>query len=321
MARPSGLAECLRRKEPTFLLFGGKGGVGKTTMAAATALHAAEMRGGRSTLIFSSDPAPSLAESFDTPLTSAPTVIPGVPRLAALELDARAVLAEFKERYGEDILEILQKGTLLADAEAEELFSLDIPGLDEVMALKKITDFMQEGTYGLYIIDTAPTGHTLRLLTLPDLLDRWIRFLAKLRWRYRVVVGRLSRTTPPEGTADDFLLEMKRTVQRVRRLLQDADTTEFIVVTIPEALAVSQTVDLVAALREAKIPSSHLILNNVVPENTCAFCASRRRMQARHRAALTAELPAYRITDVPLQPEDVRGLPHLRDIGKHLFPA
>src|SRR3989338_7574128 len=128
----------LVEKPLQFIMFGGKGGVGKTSMSAATALG-------------------------------------------------------FAKEYAEDILDILQEGTYFANEEAEELFSLDIPGLDEVMGLKKITDFMDSQEYSLYIVDTAPTGHTLRLLTLPELLDDWIKFLASLRWKYHAMVRQFAR--------------------------------------------------------------------------------------------------------------------------------
>ena len=97
----------------------------------------------------------------------------------------------------------MQQGTYLADEETEEIFSLDIPGLGEVMGLKKITDFMESNEYGLYIVDTAPTGHTLRLLSLPELLDDWIKFLASLRWKYHAMIRQFAREERVEN-ADKF---------------------------------------------------------------------------------------------------------------------
>ena len=182
-----------------------------------------------------------------------------------MEIDAKKVLEEFKEKYGEDILDILQQGTYLADEETEEIFSLDIPGLDEVMGLKKITDFMESKEYGLYIVDTAPTGHTLRLLTLPELLDDWIKFLAGLRWKYHAMVRQFAREERV-AKADQFLLEMKKTVKKVRELLQDPERTEFIVVTIAESMGVRETEDLIATLKKFHIPSRHIIINNIFPK-------------------------------------------------------
>jgi len=127
----------LLAKPLQFIMFGGKGGVGKTSMAAATALRFAEefakRRANERILIFTTDPAPSLADSFDQKIGSEPTAIQGAKNLFAMEIDAKKVLEEFRKEYGKDILDILQQGTYLADEEAEEIFSLDIPGLDEVM--------------------------------------------------------------------------------------------------------------------------------------------------------------------------------------------
>lgn len=298
-----------------FILFGGKGGVGKTTMAAATAIELAKTR---KVLIFTTDPAPSLADSFGQAIGSEPTAVAGIPNLFAMEIDAKKVLEEFKEEYGSEILEILQQGTYLADEEAEELFQLDIPGLDEVMSFKKITDFMENSDYQIYLVDTAPTGHTLRLLMLPELLDNWIKFLATLRWKYHVMVRHFAREGRPEGT-DKFLLEMKKTVKRVKELLQNARKTEFVVVTIAEKMAVSETEDLIRNLEQMRIPSRHIIINNIFPREESDFAKQRRTSQERYIQAMKEKFPTRNITKVILQPTEIQGIAGLQTLGAQLF--
>lgn len=298
-----------------FILFGGKGGVGKTTMAAATAIEVAKTR---KVLIFTTDPAPSLADSFGQAIGSEPTAVAGIPNLFAMEIDAKKVLEEFKEEYGSEILEILQQGTYLADEEAEELFQLDIPGLDEVMSFKKITDFMENSDYQIYHVDTAPTGHTLRLLMLPELLDNWIKFLATLRWKYHVMVRHFAREGRPEGT-DKFLLEMKKTVKRVKELLQNARKTEFVVVTIAEKMAVSETEDLIRNLEQMRIPSRHIIINNIFPREESDFAKQRRTSQERYIQAMKEKFPTRNITKVILQPTEIQGIAGLQTLGAQLF--
>jgi len=298
-----------------FILFGGKGGVGKTTMAAATAIELAKTR---KVLIFTTDPAPSLADSFGQAIGSEPTAVAGIPNLFAMEIDAKKVLEEFKEEYGSEILEILQQGTYLADEEAEELFQLDIPGLDEVMSFKKITDFMENSDYQIYLVDTAPTGHTLRLLMLPELLDNWIKFLATLRWKYHVMVRHFAREERPEGT-DKFLLEMKKTVKRVKELLQNARKTEFVVVTIAEKMAVSETEDLIRNLEQMRIPSRHIIINNIFPREASDFAKQRRTSQERYIQAMKEKFPTRNITEVVLQPTEIQGRAGLQTLGAQLF--
>ncbi len=313
-------------KKLQFILFGGKGGVGKTTMAAASSITFAS--GGKKTLIFTTDPAPSLGDSFEQKLSNEPVKITGVENLWAMEIDAKVVLKEFKEEYGEDILDILQKGTYLSDEEVGEMFELDIPGLDEVMGLKKITDFMDSQEYDLYIVDTAPTGHTLRLLTLPELLDDWIKFLASLRWKYHAMIRQFAREERIEK-ADEFLLTMKKTVKKVRSLLQDPAKTEFVVVTIPEAMGVLETEDLIKDLEKSHIPTNHIIINNIFPENKCNFCKSRRKNQEQYISEIKGKFSAeggsasggknFTITEVMLQPEEIRGIKNLKNLAIELF--
>ncbi|MDP3043366.1 MAG: ArsA family ATPase [bacterium] len=305
----------LTHKNLQFILIGGKGGVGKTTIASALAVHFAKTR---KTLIFTTDPAPSLADSLEQKLSNEPVKITGVANLWAMEIDAKKVLEEFKKEYGEDILDILNQGTYLSDQEAGEMFELDIPGLDEVMGLKKITDFMDSKEYDLYLVDTAPTGHTLRLLALPELLDNWIKFLASLRWKYHYMTERFSGKKKIEK-ADEFLLEMKKTVKKVRSLLQDPAKTEFIVVTIAEAMGVLETEDLVKDLEKTRIPASHIIINNIFPENKCDFCQSRRKNQERYINEIKKKFANFNISEIILHPEEIRGIKNLKNLAGELF--
>ncbi len=321
----------LLEKPLQFIMFGGKGGVGKTTMAAAASLQFAKefskrqskialqvRRGENKILIFTTDPAPSLADSFGQEIGSEPTAIKGAKNLFAMEIDAKKVLKEFKEKYGEDILDILQQGTYLADEEAKEMFTLDIPGLDEVMGLKKITDFMESQEYDLYIVDTAPTGHTLRLLTLPELLDGWIKFLASLRWKYHTMVRQFARIERIEK-ADKFLLEMKKTVKKVKELLQDTEKTEFVVVTIAESMAVQETEDLLRTLEQFHIPSKHIIINNIFPSENSSFARTKRKNQEKYISEIKKKFSDHIITEVILQPNEIQGMDSLKNLGERLF--
>lgn len=308
----------LLNKPLQFIMFGGKGGVGKTTMAAAVALRLAKKYSKRKVLIFTTDPAPSLGDVFAQKITDKPTAINGINNLFAMEIDAKKVFEEFKEEYGDDILDILQKGTYLEDEETENMFNLDIPGLDEIMGLKKITDFMNNQKYQSYIVDTAPTGHTLRLLTLPDLLDKWIKFLAGLRWKYHAMVTQFARREVIEK-ADRFLLEMKKTVKTVKKLLQDCEKTEFIVVTIPEAMGVAETEDLISNLEKFEIPNHHIIINNVFPREASSFAKARRHFQEKHINTIKKQFGDHSITEITLQPNEIRGIPSLRELEKQLF--
>lgn len=305
----------LMRPSLQFILFGGKGGSGKTTMAAATAVELAKTR---KVLLVTTDPAPSLADSFGQAIGNEPTAVTGIQNLFAMEIDARKVLQQFKEEYGSEILEILQQGTYLAEEETEALFQLNIPGLDEVMGFKKIIDFMESSDYQTYLVDTAPTGHTLRLLALPELLDQWIKFLAMLRWKYHRIVRNLIREEK-SGKPDDFLLEMKKTVKRVRALLQNPEKTEFVVVTLAEKMGLSETEDLIRNLEHMHISSRHIIVNYVFPQDTSDFARQRRAFQEEYIRAMKERFRNHSITEVILQPTEIQGLASLQALGTQLF--
>jgi arsenite/tail-anchored protein-transporting ATPase len=298
-----------------FILFGGKGGVGKTTMAVATALALAKEN---RVLLFTTDPAPSLADSLGQVIGNEPTAVANIYNLFAMEIDARKVMQEFKRKYGGEILDILQQGTYLADEDTEELFHLDIPGLDEVMSLKKIMDFMDSSDYQQYIVDTAPTGHTLRLLMLPELLDNWIKLLASLRWKHHVMIRRFAGEQRMEK-ADEFLFEMKRTVKKVRALLQNSEKTEFVVVTLAEKMAVSETEDLIRSLEQMHIPSRHIIINNIFPLEDSDFVRGRRKAQERYIDEIKAKFSTHTITEVALQPTDIQGIECLQQLEKQML--
>src|SRR5579872_5642141 len=154
------------------LLFGGKGGVGKTTCACATALRLAGERRDESFLLVSTDPAHSVQDSLAGLCPPA--------NLAVLELDAQQCLEEFRRENGNKLHAIAAAGTFLDDEDISRFLSLSLPGLDELMAFLKIVDWVENGTYASIVVDTAPSGHALRLLGMPRLIRKWLSVLDAL---------------------------------------------------------------------------------------------------------------------------------------------
>ncbi|MBU4143098.1 ArsA family ATPase, partial [Patescibacteria group bacterium] len=154
------------------LLFGGKGGVGKTTAAAAMALELALRHSERSLLLISTDPAHSLRDSFSGAKPP--------PNLKVLELDAQAYLHDFQEKNRQRLMEIASRGTFLDEEDINRFMELSLPGMDELMAFLEISRWVKEGAYDGIIMDTAPTGHTLRLMEMPDMIRKWLEALDAL---------------------------------------------------------------------------------------------------------------------------------------------
>jgi arsenite-transporting ATPase len=187
------------------------------------------------------------------------------------------------------------------------------------MGLKTITDLIEEGRFDKFIVDTAPTGHALRLLTLPDMLDDWIKVMAKMRWKYRLVATTFGgKYRPDEG--DDFLVEMKKTVTRIHSLFKDSKRCEFVVVTIPEDMAVRETERMIGDLNAYGIKVKQLVINNVVPQSDhCEFCIEKRKWQETYLDYLRKYTGNIRITTTPLRPREVKGIDALGSFKELLF--
>jgi len=305
----------LRGKELKLILFGGKGGVGKTTCASSAGLYLAK---DFKTLLFSTDPAHSLSDSLGQKIGDEIKEVKGIKNLYALEVSAEKDLSKFKVKYENQIKEILDTSTYLDQEDMDSVFSLPIPGIDEVMGFKTIVDLIDEANFEKYIVDTAPTGHALRLLTLPELLDDWIKVIAKMRWKYRYMVETFSgKYRPDEG--DDFLVEMKKTVKRIEGLLKDPNRCEFVAVTIPEDMAILETERLIGSLNKYGVKVKQLVINNVLESQDCGFCRERRKAQEKYISQIRKKFEDLKITIVHLQAREVKGLDTLNNFKEFLF--
>ena len=287
------------------LLFGGKGGVGKTTTAAATALYLADRDPRRTILVTSTDPAHSLADSLDQPLGNEIKPVERVPSLFAREMDASRLLEEFNRRYGDVLKTIADRGTYFDREDIAQFFDLSLPGLDELMAVIDIADIVRKRQYDLVILDTAPTGHTLRLLELPQLLEDWLRILDMMMAKHRYMASVFARYRPDE--TDAFIQHMSADLGHLRVLLSDAGRTEFVPVTIPEAMSIEETSKLLGHLTRLNLHVRTIVVNRVVTESECPFCAARQRGQQRYLHEIGSRFAGRLIVQVPLLPREVRG--------------
>lgn len=306
----------LKEDALSLILFGGKGGVGKTTCATSTGLYLANE--GFKTLVISTDPAHSLSDSLGQKIGDEIKEIKGVKNFSALEVNAQKALSHFKVKYESQIKKIFDTSTYLDQEDIDSIFSLPIPGIDEVMGFKTIVDLIEEAKFDKYVVDTAPTGHALRLLTLPELLNEWIKVLAKMRWKYRYIVETFSgKYNPDEG--DDFLVEMKKTVKRIESLLKDQRKCEFIAVTIPEDMAILETERLINNLNKYGIKVKQLIVNNVLELRDCEFCRERSNAQEEYVKQIRRKFSNLKTTIIPLQPREVKGIEALDKFTNLLF--
>jgi arsenite-transporting ATPase len=240
------------------LFFGGKGGVGKTTCAAAVALALARRRPTAKILLISTDPAHSIADVLDVPLGDDERPIPkGPPNLRARELDAERAFAAWRERYGERAEEAV--GAFAQErGGVGELFDLTPPGIDEMIAVSSLLDAVfgadgGEPVYDLVIVDTAPTGHALRLLEMPELALAWDHYLLSLLLKYRQAVGL--------GDLAAGLVALSRNLKRFQELLRDPERCRFVAVARDAELPRRETARLLRSLRKLGIAVPAVVFN------------------------------------------------------------
>ena len=305
------------------LLFGGKGGVGKTTCAATAALALAAERPEERLLLLSTDPAHSLGDVLDVPLADDLRQLPhGPPNLWARELDAVRALERWGEDSGDessgDRREAIEgllaaffgpPGDREARAEiAEPLSGVTPSGLDELMAILALADALFGDAYDLVVVDLAPTGHALRLLEMPALALTWDRALLALLLKYREAVR--------PGVLAAELVELSRTLNRLAALLADPGRTRFVPVARAAELPRRETARLLAALKRLGIATAPLLVNAVAAAG-CDRCEERKDAEERELDRLRALVPSRSaILLAPAFYPPPRGIAALADWGR-----
>ncbi len=302
------------------IMVGGKGGVGKTTCAAAIALRMADAE--RKTLILSSDPTPSLSDIFEISLGVRETPIPHVHNLTALEISPEVVLRRWKERFGPEIYEVVSS---FADLDYD--FVLDYvggaPGIEEEYMLSYIMDLAREGKYDLVVWDTAPAGHTLRLLHLPDLFLRHLEGATKFYlnlYSYLEQAKEAVRLQRGKRSLLEIISGWQTLSGEIADFIRDGDSTEYIVVTIPEALGVKQTERIIQDFDAHGLPVHYLIINHVIEKADCTFHRMRKEMQSHYIKLLFEEYrERLHLIPLPLSPHEIRGVERIREVSQLLF--
>jgi len=297
------------------ILFGGKGGVGKTSCATATAIELSKFC---RTLLISTDPAHSVSDCLGQQIGNGIHFVKGMKDLSVTEIVAEQVFSNFKKENEEELKTLFETSTSLDSEDIEDLLRLSIPGIDEVMSLKTIIDIMEEGRFDKYIVDTAPTGHALRLISSPAMLDQWIKVAAKMRWKYRYMVTSFSGTYKQDKT-DALLLNLKKTVKKIENLFRDVTQCEFIPVCIPESMAVSETGRLISMLRDSNLSVRQIIVNNVMESEGCSFCKERKNAQQKYLEQISSTYPDLKRVIVPLFAYEIQGMERLDQMRMSLF--
>ena len=333
------IAEFAQDPGRKFFMLGGKGGVGKTSCSASLAVGLAEA--GHTTLVVSTDPAHSLSDSLDQDMSGGgPVEVAGTDgKVWGMEVELEAARDELRELGGanegrklDDLLDGLGLGGVAAqlkDLRLGELLDTPPPGVDEAVAIAKVVSFLKDPAYRKFtriIFDTAPTGHTLRLLSLPDFLDTSVGKILRVRQKIASVTdavkGVFGAANGKADAASQKLDSFKGTMAEAKNLFRDEDTTQFVIVTIPTMMAASESVRLAKALKKEGVPVKTMVVNQVIGEHaTASFLSTRRKDQQRAMQKLKddEELGKLQLIEAPLFDLEVRGVPALQYFGQKVW--
>ncbi|KIZ02615.1 arsenite-transporting ATPase [Monoraphidium neglectum] len=296
-----------------WIFVGGKGGVGKTTCSSSLAVQLAARR--ESVLIISTDPAHNLSDAFRQKFTKTPSLVQGFTNLYAMEVDPTPDSADL------EAMEWAQDGFF------QDLAS-SIPGIDEAMSFAEVMKQVQSMDYSTIVFDTAPTGHTLRLLNFPTLLEKGLNKLVSLKATMGGMVGQVTRMMGVPGGEDlpDQLLGkvegLLAVVRQVNTQFQDPAQTTFVCVCIPEFLSLYETERLVQELARYGIDSRNIVINQVIfleAASGSKLLEARVRMQEKYLDQFHDLYEDFHLVKLPLLEDEVRGVDSLKAFGVNLL--
>lgn len=316
-------------RDHRILFFGGKGGVGKTTLAAATALALADA--GRKVLLVSTDPAHNLGHIWDRRIGDHATEV--AAGLSVIEIDPTTQTSRHLARVGETMRAMMPEH-LHGEVSRHLRLAERSPGTHEAALLEKIAGIVAEtgADFDHLIFDTAPSGHTSRLMELPEVMAAWTDGLLDRRARsekFSAVVRGLSPTGRDGLVAEDpvdrrnrrlrsVLLRRRERFEHLRSALNDPATCRFFIVLTPERMPVLETLEFHRHLTEAGISVGGCVINRCSPADQGEFLAARAELEAEFIAQLRTGLPELPVVQLPLLASDVTGRAALQEFAAML---
>ncbi|PRP76427.1 Arsenite-Antimonite (ArsAB) Efflux Family [Planoprotostelium fungivorum] len=318
------LNHILRSQTLKWIFVGGKGGVGKTTSSCCLAVQLSKVR--RNVLLISTDPAHNLSDAFNQKFTKHPTPVQGFDNLHAMEIDPNLENnEEFLNNAGGE------GNNFLKD------IAQSIPGIDEAMSFAEMMKLVQNMQYDVVVFDTAPTGHTLRLLSFPSTLGRSMGKLFEIKNRFSGLFnqfGSMMGGGLDLNTMTDKFETMKAVIEEVNKQFKDPNLTTFVCVCIPEFLSLYETERLIQELAKYEIDTNTIIVNQVLfpdkgdndykfsysfPSDAhCTLCASRQNIQKKYLDQMSDLYEDFHVIKCPLLGQEIRGTPKLTEFSSYL---
>ena len=305
---------------PRLHFFIGKGGVGKTTVSAAYAVQAAARNKKQSFLLLSTDPAHSLSDIFEQSLGSQPARVrlPSAAKLHVWQVDAEQQFRKFLKANKQEMVSILERGSIFTRRDIEPLLDSTLPGMAEISALLAVNQALRSGRYDHIVVDTAPFGHTLRLFELPEHFLRFLDFLEVAASRDEILAAHFGGE--PQSISERVLCDWRKLVDGIHAAF--ATDAELILVTTPEKFSLNESLRCAAVLGERNPPLrvNAVVLNRaLVRSENCRICRKKVQSTRAARALLKKSFPGSRLYLGEDSGAPIAGAASLKIFGDHVF--
>ncbi len=306
-----------------YIFFGGKGGVGKTVMAGATAIWLAKQ--GKRVMLASTNPVHSLSGLLDQDVFGRPVPVANVPNLWAYEIDTKETIERSKQEIRDKIQWFLKFADISTKAEDFVESATMNPAFEESAMFENMVELMLKDEYDVYVFDTAPTANARRLLGMSKVYSLWVNKMVKSREEARSLRELLSFTKKKEADPlMDYLISFRDRMGKAQKLLTDADLTAFFFVTLPEALPIAVITRFIGWFHDFGIPVGGVIVNMLIDKSQVTadspeFVQNRVEMQSRSMEDIWVKFEGMVRSTLPLYETEVRGATSLTRMGDALF--
>eukprot|EP01091_Cochliopodium_minus_P014340 TRINITY_DN4856_c0_g1_i1.p1 TRINITY_DN4856_c0_g1~~TRINITY_DN4856_c0_g1_i1.p1 ORF type:complete len:330 (+),score=124.62 TRINITY_DN4856_c0_g1_i1:25-1014(+) len=302
--------DLLNNKTLKWIFVGGKGGVGKTTTSSSIAIQLSKVR--ENVLIISTDPAHNLSDAFNQKFSKTPTPVEGYKNLFAMEIDPTQQQDE--------------ETNVLEETKKEKKLLMELayafPGIDEAMSFAEVMKLVQSMQFSVIVFDTAPTGHTLRFLSFPSILENGLGKLFGMKSKMGPLLQQFGNLMGSGFNEEQIMGKMEQTktiIDEVNKQFKNPEMTTFVCVCIPEFLSLYETERLVQELGKFKIDVQHVVINQVLhPSDNCSHCQSRKKMQEKYINQIKSLFEDFHIIQLPALDHEIRGIKDLNDFSQYL---